>query len=92
LIRVGDCPCRIPDYEIEALEARADDDGIIHLPPPPPIHKYSKGDRVKIIAGQFAHFDAIHTGMSNKARERVLISILGARREITVASHLVAPQ
>jgi transcription antitermination factor NusG len=92
LVRVGDCPCKIPDYEIQALKARADASGIIRLPPPPPEHKYKNGDRVKIIAGQFAHFDAIHTGLSAKARERVLISILGGRREVTVASHLIAAQ
>jgi hypothetical protein len=45
--------------------------------------------KVIIIAGQFAHFDAIHTGTSNKARERVLISIFGGTREVNVASHLV---
>jgi transcription antitermination factor NusG len=95
LVRVGDCPCRIPDYEIEALKARADASGIIRLPPPPPPRsqrQFAKGEKVKIVAGQFAHFDAIHSGMRRGDLERVLITILGAQREVTVARHLVAAQ
>jgi transcription antitermination factor NusG len=95
LVRVGECPCRIPDYEIEALKARADASGIIRLPPPPPPpsqRRFTKGEKVKIIAGQFAHFDAIHSGMRRGELERVLITILGAEREVSVACHLVAAQ
>ena len=93
LVRVGDCPCRIPDHEIEALKARADASGIIRLPPPPPPRSqrvFKQGEKVKIIAGQFAHFDAIHSGMRRGDLERVLITILGAEREVSVARHLVA--
>ena len=89
----ADCPCRIPDYEIEALKARADASGIIRLPPPPPLRsqrQFAKGEKVKIVAGQFAHFDAIHSGMRRGDLERVLITILGAQREVSVARHLVA--
>jgi hypothetical protein len=53
---------------------------------------FCKGDRVKISAGQWASFDAVHTGMSTRERELVLITILGAQRELSVASHLVATQ
>jgi transcription antitermination factor NusG len=93
LVRVGDCPCRIPDHEIAALKARADASGIIRLPPPPPPksqRQFAKGEKVKIVAGQFAHFDAIHSGMRRGDLERVLITILGAQREVSVARHLVA--
>ena len=93
LVRVGDCPCRVPDHEIDALKARADDKGVIHLPPPPPRsqRRFAKGEPVKIIAGQFAHFDAIHSGMRRGDLERVLITILGAQREVSVARHLIIP-
>lgn len=90
LVRFGDAPARCPDAEIEVLRARADPHGLTHLPPPPPKHVFRKGDRVKIVAGPFAGFKALHTGLSAKARERVLLDILGSRREVTVASHLVA--
>jgi transcription antitermination factor NusG len=94
LVRVGDCPCKIPDYEIAALKARADASGIIRLPPPPPPasqRRFAKGEKVKIIAGQFSHFDAIHSGMRRGDLERVLINLLGAQREVSVARHLVIP-
>jgi transcription antitermination factor NusG len=93
LVRVGDCPCRVPDTEIEALKARADASGIIHLPPPPlkAQRRFAKGEQVRIIAGQFAHFDAIHSGMRRGDLERVLINLLGAQREVMVARHLVIP-
>jgi transcription antitermination factor NusG len=97
-VRVGDCP-RMPDREIEALKARADASGIIRLPPPPPPppppksqRRFVKGEKVKIIAGQFAHFDAIHSGMRRGELERVLITILGAQREVHVARHLVTAE
>jgi predicted lysophospholipase L1 biosynthesis ABC-type transport system permease subunit len=44
---------------------------------------------VTILAGQFASFSAIHSGMSNRAREIVLINMLGATRQVAVARHLV---
>jgi transcription antitermination factor NusG len=93
LVRVGDCPCKIPDYEIEALKARADASGIIRLAPPPPPktqRRFAKGEPVKIIAGQFSHFSGLHTGMRRGELERVLITILGAQREVKVARHHIA--
>lgn len=45
---------------------------------------------MKILAGPFASFDGIHSGMSARAREIVLINVLGAQRQVAVASHMVA--
>jgi hypothetical protein len=81
----------VPDAEIAAIKARADSRGIIKLPPPPPRpsqRKFTKGERVKVLAGG-ARFDAIHQGMTRRAREVVLISVLGGRREVEVPRHLV---
>ena len=89
LIRFGDTPARVPDAEIEALRRRADQHGLIRLPPAPPRRAWAKGDRVRIVAGQFASFNAIHSGMSARAREIVLVNILGGQRQAAVASHLV---
>jgi transcription antitermination factor NusG len=91
LVRVRDCPARCPEHEIEALKSRLDASGVIRLSPPPPKPKrraFTKGERVKVIAGG-ARFDAIHTGMTRRARELILIAVLGGRREIEVSSHLV---
>jgi transcriptional antiterminator RfaH len=90
VIRFGDVPARVPDREIDALKARVDASGIIRLPAEPPKRMWARGEKVKILAGQFASFSTIHSGMSNRAREIVLINMLGATRQVTVASHLVA--
>jgi transcriptional antiterminator RfaH len=92
VIRFGLVPARVPDREIEILRSRMDATGIIRLPaPPPPTPRraFKKGDRVKVTSG-FASFDAIHTGMTAKQREIVLVTILGATRKVEVACHLVA--
>jgi transcriptional antiterminator RfaH len=95
LIRFGDCPAKVPDVEIEALKARADKIGVIRLPPPPPPKPrrvFKKGEPVRILAGPFASFNAIHTGMSARDRELVLIDVLGGNRQVGVPSHLIAAQ
>lgn len=46
---------------------------------------------MKVIAGG-ARFDAIHTGMTRRDRELVLIEVLGSRRQIEVSRHLVEAQ
>jgi hypothetical protein len=51
LVRVGDCPARCPDREIEALKAMIDGHGYIKLPdaPPPPVRrKIAIGSKVRI--------------------------------------------
>ena len=87
--------CRLHKIErlmrAQALRARPR----IRLPPPPPPRPrrvFKKGEHVKIIAGQFASFAAIHTGMSAKQREIVLINMLGATRPVEVQRHLTAAQ
>jgi transcriptional antiterminator RfaH len=89
-VKFGLQPARCPDYEIEAIRRRADPiTGIIRLPSVAPPRSFRRGDRVKILAGPFASFDAIHSGMTRKAREIVLINMLGATRQVEVAPHLV---
>ena len=82
VIRFGEVPARVPEQEIEALRARADAGGVIRLPPEPPKRVWARGDQVKILAGQFASFDGTHSGMSARAREIVLITVLGAQRRL----------
>jgi transcriptional antiterminator RfaH len=89
-IKFGLSPARVPEAEMAALRARADPiTGLIKLPPQAPPRAFKRGDKVKILAGQFAHFDAIHTGMTARARELVLISLLGSTHQVPVAPHLV---
>ena len=95
LVRVGDCPARCPDREIEALKEMIDGHGYIKLPetPPPPVRrKIAIGAKVRIASGPFGGMSGLYAGMSTKDRERVLLHVLGGQREIRIASNLVIPQ
>jgi transcriptional antiterminator RfaH len=94
LVRVGDCPARCPDHEINSLKAMIDGHGYIKLPeaPPPPVRrKIAIGARVRIAAGPFGGMSGLYAGMGAKDRERVLLHVLGGQREIRIASNLVVP-
>jgi transcription antitermination factor NusG len=94
LVRVGDCPARCPDHEIDSLKAMIDGHGYIKLPeaPPPPVRrKIAIGARVRIAAGPFGGMTGLYAGISAKDRERVLLHVLGGQREIRIASNLVVP-
>ena len=95
LVKVGDCPCRVPDHEIDTLKSMIDGHGFIKLPdksPPAPAHVFKRGERVKIIGGPFEGVRAIHSGMRAGDRERILLSLLGSSaRPVMVPSHQVAP-
>jgi transcription antitermination factor NusG len=91
LIKFGEtAAARVPDREIEALRSRMDSAGVIrHSPPPPPKRAWARGDQVRVnLAGCL--FDGIHSGVSLRERERILLRVLGATRSIEVARHLVA--
>jgi hypothetical protein len=93
LVRVGDCPARCPDYEVEALQAMVVG-GFVRLPdkPPPAAPRaFKRGERVKIIGGPFEGVRAIHSGMRAGDRERILLSLLGSSaRPVIIPSHQVA--
>jgi transcriptional antiterminator RfaH len=95
LVRVGDCPARCPDREIDALKAMIDGHGYIRLPeaPPPPVRRaIAIGAKVRITSGPFGGMSGLYAGMSTKDREKVLLNLLGGQREIRIASNLVVPQ
>jgi len=92
LVRVGDCPARCPDAEIERLKAMTVG-GFVHLPEAPAKsvrRVFKKDERVKILAGPFQGVAALHSGLSTVEKEILLISMLGAARRIIVPAHLVA--
>jgi transcriptional antiterminator RfaH len=94
LVRVGDCPSRMPDHEIERLKALIDGRGFVRLPEAPAApagRKIAIGSRVKITGGPFGGMSGLYAGMSTKDRERVLLRVLGGQREIRIASNLVIP-
>ena len=95
LVRVGDCPARCPDREIDSLKAMIDGHGFVRLPDKPsrPSRRvFVKGAAVKIIGGPLQGVTALHSGMSASEKEILLIAMLGASRRVAVPSHLVAAQ
>jgi transcriptional antiterminator RfaH len=95
LVRVGDCPSKIPDGEIANLKAMIDGNGFIRLPDQPSKASrrvFAKGETVKITGGPFQGVTALHSGMSAAEKEILLIAMLGASRRVAVPSHLVAAQ
>jgi transcription antitermination factor NusG len=90
LVRTGDCPCRCPDREIEALRARMGPKGVIALPPAPAPRKFAKGESVKVNVGG-SLLAGVHSGYSLRDRERVLLRVLGATRAIMAPRYHVYP-
>jgi transcription antitermination factor NusG len=91
VVMTGDCPSRCPDHEIAVLKARVDERGVIRLPPPPGRRKFAKGEQVQILAGPFQGLAAIHSGMSTRAREIILLEMLGGQRQVAIDRALVLP-
>jgi transcriptional antiterminator RfaH len=95
LVRVGDCPARCPDHEIDSLKAMIDGHGFIRLPeaPPPPVRRaIAIGARVRIASGPFGGMSGLYAGQSTRERELVLLNVLGGQRPVAIAANLVVPQ
>jgi transcriptional antiterminator RfaH len=94
LVRVGDCPARCPDHEIDSLKAMIDGHGYIKLPeaPPPPVkRKIAIGAKVRIASGPFGGMSGLYAGQSTRERELILLSLLGSQRPVAIAASLVVP-
>jgi transcriptional antiterminator RfaH len=94
LVRVGDCPARCPDREIDSLKAMIDGHGYIKLPeaPPPPARRtIAIGAKVKVTAGPFGGMLGLYAGQSTRDRELVLLNLLGGQRPVAIAANLVVP-
>jgi transcription antitermination factor NusG len=95
VVKSAGLPARCPDEEIATLMARSDADGIIRLsfltPQSVVRRAFEPGARVTIADGPFRGFKGLHTGMSTRDREMVLINILGATRPVEISAGLVAP-
>jgi transcriptional antiterminator RfaH len=93
LVKFGDTPAKCPDEEIARLIALADPDGVVRLRPPgTPLGRsaFMPGARVTVTQGPLAGFDGLYAGMGAGDRELVLLTILGAQRQVQIAPHLIA--
>jgi transcriptional antiterminator RfaH len=93
VVRTGDCPCRMPDAEIEALKSMVVR-GFVRLPEAPSKparRKIAIGSRVKIISGPFGGLAGLYQGQTTRERELVLLRVLGGQRSVAIASVAIEP-
>ena len=93
LVRVGDCPARCPDAEIERLKSMVVG-GFVRLPEAPALPARRKiviGAKVKIVGGAFEGRLGLYQGQTTRAREKILLSLLGSQREVLISAALVEP-
>jgi transcriptional antiterminator RfaH len=87
LVRFGMQPARVPDNLIDALRAREDGDGlqqIAHREPQP-------GDRIRIVEGLMAGYEAIFEAHSGKERVSLLLEIANTRARVQISRHDIEP-
>jgi transcription antitermination factor NusG len=93
LVRVGDCPSKMPDHEIDALKAMIVG-GFVRLPEAPPkapSRVIRKGAKVKIISGPFTGLTGLSQGQTSRQRELILLAaLLGGPRTVVIPSASVA--
>ena len=95
LVRVGDCPSKMPDAEIEALKPMIDGHGFVRLPEgrgSPVKRKIAIGSKVRITSGPFGGMSGLYAGQSTRERELVLLNVLGSQRPVAIAANLIVPQ
>jgi transcriptional antiterminator RfaH len=95
LVRVGNCPARCPDHEIDSLKAMIDGHGFVRLPEgrgAPVKRKIAIGAKVKVTAGPFGGISGLYAGQSTREREFVLLNLLGGQRPVAIAASLIVPQ
>lgn len=97
VVKAAGVPAKCPDEEIATLMARSDPDGVIRLssvltPQAVVRHSFVSGAKVTVTDGPFRGFTALHTGMSTRDREMLLIDLLGRKTTVGVPAAFVAPQ
>lgn len=94
VVRVGDCPSKMPDAEIDALKAMIVG-GLVRLPeslPPPPTRVLRKGQRVRVVSGPFTGQGGIFQSQTSRQRELILVAaLLGGPRIIAIPSASIEP-
>ena len=86
IVSAGNDPLAVPSPIVTEIRRRGVDD-VIEIPDKP----IGTGERVVVVDGPFRGFKGLHTGMTTRDREMVLIKILGATRPVEISAGLVAP-
>lgn len=86
IVRVGLTPATISDQLVEAIRQRADADGLHRLPG----QSFKKGDRVRLISGPFADYEAIFGEQRAENRAIILLGLIGKQSPIEVSTENIA--
>lgn len=82
LLRDGIQPAKVRNGVVEAIKAR-ELNGFVVLPER---SGFKAGDKVRVIHGPFTGLPGLYAGQSAKDRVRVLLTLFGASRQVTMAA------
>lgn len=86
-VRFGMLPARVPDDLVELLRSREDAEGVQSLPLP----ELRSGDRVRIVDGPMAGYEAIFEARSSSERVYLLLEIADRTARVQVSTHDIEP-
>jgi transcriptional antiterminator RfaH len=87
LVRFGMQPARVPDDLVDALKSREDEEGIQLIEP----RELEQGDRVRIVEGVMAGYEAIFEARTSKERVSLLLKIANTTARVKVSRHDIEP-
>jgi len=87
LVRFGMTPARLPDALLQLLREREDELGIQILP----AQELQAGDRVRIVEGVMAGYEALYQSSSGSERAILLLEIAERSAQITIKQDSIEP-
>ncbi|MDH3317993.1 MAG: transcription/translation regulatory transformer protein RfaH [Gammaproteobacteria bacterium] len=87
LVRFGMQPARVPDGLVHTLKDREDEEGIQLIEP----KELQHGDRVRIVEGVMAGYEAIFEARTSKERVSLLLKIANTTARVKVSRHDIEP-
>ncbi len=87
LVCFGMIPARLPDALLQLLREREDDLGIQILP----VEELQAGDRVRIVEGVMAGYEALYQSRSGSERAILLLEIAERSAQITIKQDSIEP-
>ena len=82
ILMQGDAPARLPNDVVVKWKSQ-ERGGLVILPDPP---RFRAGERLVVTRGTLTNRTVIHSGMSARDRETVLIDMLGSMVKISIAT------
>ena len=87
LVRFGNAPARVPDDLIATLTAQEDAEGIQELPKA----ELKRGEKVRIVKGAMAGYEAIYNAQTGKERVVLLLEIVGRSAPVEIGADSIEP-